>query len=173
MKRALNIVFFLGIIVFGIVFYWRFRTQENKPAEEPVAMTTQPMNTVPRLAFSPPALDAGIDSLPAAIVRPRQVQAREAKNRDEQTLMQELRAQVKSDPAKAESLAREARQRFGDSPDADERDALLVDALINQQKIGSARSETYYYFDHHPGGRFSDHLAAMTGVHPRPAGPAK
>ncbi len=87
--------------------------------------------------------------------------------------MQQIRAHVKSDPQLAETLAREARQRFADSPDADERDALLVDALINQQRIGAARSETYYYFDHHPGGRFADHLFVMTGVHPSPARPGR
>jgi hypothetical protein len=92
---------------------------------------------------------------------------------DEPTLMQQIRAHVKSDPSLAEALAREARQRFADSPDADERDALLVDALINQQRIGAARSETYYYFDHHPGGRFGEHLFVMTGVHPRPSGPGR
>jgi len=90
---------------------------------------------------------------------------------DEPPLMQQIRAHVKDDPSLAEALAREARQRFADSSDSDERDALLVDALINQQRIGAARSETYYYFDHHPGGRFAEHLFIMTGVHPRPARP--
>jgi hypothetical protein len=85
--------------------------------------------------------------------------------------MQQIRAYVKSNPSLAEALAREGRQRFADSPQSDERDALLVDALINQQRIGAARSETYYYFDHHTGGRFAEHLFAMTGVHPRPMGP--
>jgi hypothetical protein len=48
---------------------------------------------------------------------------------------------------------------------------LLVDALINQQRIGAARDETYYYFDHHRNGRFSEHLFVMTGVHPPHGGP--
>ena len=61
-----------------------------------------------------------------------------------------------------------ARRRFPDGAQADERDALLVDALINQQRIGAARDETYYYFDHHPAGRFAEHLVVMTGVHPPP-----
>jgi hypothetical protein len=87
--------------------------------------------------------------------------------------MQQIRAHVKDNPPLAEALAREARQRFADSSDSDERDALLVDALINQQRIGVARSETYYYFDHHPGGRFGEHLFVMTGVHPRPSGPGR
>ena len=92
---------------------------------------------------------------------------------DEPTLMRQVRAHVKDNPPLAEALAREGRQRFADSPDSDERDAFLVDALINQQEIGAARSETYYYFDHHPGGRFGEHLFIMTGVHPRPAGPGR
>jgi hypothetical protein len=92
---------------------------------------------------------------------------------DEPAMLQQIRAHVKSDPQLAEALAREARQRFADSADADERDALLVDALINQQRIGAARSETYYYLDHHPGGRFADHLLVMTGVHPSPARPGR
>lgn len=81
--------------------------------------------------------------------------------------MQRIRDNVKGHPALAESLAREGRRRFPDSPDSDERDALLVDALINQQRIGAARDETYYYMDHHPRGRFLEHLFMMTGVHPR------
>ena len=81
--------------------------------------------------------------------------------------MRLIRSLVKSDPARAEALARKARALFPDGSEADERDALLVDALINQQHIGAARSETYYYFDHHPDGKYADHLAVMTGVHPQ------
>ena len=92
---------------------------------------------------------------------------------DEQALMERIRAVVQSNPPLAEALAREGRSRFPNGPEADERDALLVDALINQQRIGAARSETYYYFDHHPGGRFSNHLFVMTGAHPRPTGPGR
>ena len=87
--------------------------------------------------------------------------------------MQQIRALAKSQPERAESLAREARRRFPDGAEADERDALLVDALINQQHIGAARSETYYYFDHHSSGRFAQHLFAMTGVHPSPSRPSR
>jgi len=82
--------------------------------------------------------------------------------------MRRIRALVKTDPVRAEQLAREARRRFPKGAEADERDSLLVDALINQQRIGRARDETYYYFDHHPNGRFRDHLSVMTGVRPRP-----
>src|SRR4051812_48035939 len=86
-------------------------------------------------------------------------------------LLVAIRAQVRSDPRHAESLARQARARFPSSPQADEWDALLVDALVNQERIGAARSETYYYYDHHPDGAFAAHLFALTGVHPTPVGP--
>ena len=88
---------------------------------------------------------------------------------DEQ-ILREIRENVRSNPELAEKLAREARQHFPESANADERDALLVDALINQQRIGAARSETYYYFDHHPHGKHAEHLFVMTGVHPTPSG---
>jgi len=83
--------------------------------------------------------------------------------------MRQIRTMVKSQPVRAEALAREARRRFPEGAEADERDALLVDALINQQRIGAARDETYYYIDHHPDGRFREHLFVMTGVHPTPS----
>jgi hypothetical protein len=92
---------------------------------------------------------------------------------DERALMQQIRAMVKSQPVRAEALAREARRRFPEGAEADERDALLVDALINQQRIGAARDETYYYIDHHPAGRFREHLFIMTGVHPTPGRPIR
>lgn len=83
---------------------------------------------------------------------------------DEDELMQQLRPLVRNNPKRAEALAREAQQRFGDSAAADERDALLVNALINQQQIGAAREEAKYYFAHHPKGKFAQQVFTMTGV---------
>ena len=81
-------------------------------------------------------------------------------------LLAEIRTNVRINPLRAEALAREARQRLTDGEETEESDALLVDALINQGRIGAARSETYFYYDHHPNGRSIAHLFAMTGVHP-------
>ncbi len=92
---------------------------------------------------------------------------------DEQVLLTQVRALVKSDPARAEALARESRERYPQGESADERDALMVDALVNQERIGAARDETYYYFRQHPGGRFAEHLFAMTGARPAPQGPGR
>jgi hypothetical protein len=159
-RRARQIGFFVVVLACAVFLYWqRSKPQPEKPKN--AGGTSEPVATAvpaPRLALAKPRPDAGMADTGRALL-------------DEPTLMQQIRAHVKSNPPLAEALAREGRQRFADSADADERDALLVDALINQQRIGSARSETYYYFDHHPGGRFGEHLFVMTGVHPRPAGP--
>jgi hypothetical protein len=162
MRRTWKIGFFVAILVCGGLLYW----QKGRPQPERIEDRTTKTELIaqsPRLAavpiFKP---DAGV------VVR-----SRETVIPSEQDLMQQLRANVKSNPQLAESLAREGRQRFPDSPESDERDALVVDALINQQRIGAARSETYYYLDHHPGGRFAEHLFVMTGVHPRPSGPGR
>jgi hypothetical protein len=163
MRRAANIVFFLAVIACAVLFYWR-RSRRAETLRPDTAVTNPPSTAPgapprPAPAPAPPSRDAGAAST--------------AHPDDETILMQQLRALAKKDPERAEALARAGRLRYPDSPWADERDALLVDTLINQQRIGAARSETYYYFDHHPGGRFTDHLFAMTGVHPAPSGPGR
>jgi hypothetical protein len=162
MWRARQIGFYVAVLACAVFLYWqRSQPRPEKPKNaggtgEQVVVAAP----TPRLALARPRPDAGTADGGHPVL-------------DELAMQQQIRAHVKSDPQLAEALAREARQRFADSRDADERDALLVDALINQQRIGAARSETYYYFDHHPGGRFADHLFVMTGVHPSPAGPGR
>jgi hypothetical protein len=90
---------------------------------------------------------------------------------DDATLMQRLRETVKSDPAQATTLAEEGERRFPDSPFAEERGALAIDALINQQRIGAARARAEDFLARYPNGPYSVHVALMTGVHPRPSAP--
>jgi hypothetical protein len=90
---------------------------------------------------------------------------------DEPSLMAKLRGAVKTAPAAALSLADEGEQRFGDSPGAEERRALAISALVNLQRIGSARSRTYEFLRRYPNGPYAAHVAAMTGVHGAPGGP--
>ncbi|MGB8294978.1 MAG: hypothetical protein WCG85_06090 [Polyangia bacterium] len=162
MRRAQHIAFFLAVLACALALYWQRSHPRPKASKNAGDTSVQVVQSVPppRLALAKPKQDAEMADTGRPVL-------------DESSLMQQIRAHVKDDPSLAEALAREARQRFADSSDSDERDALLVDALINQQRIGAARSETYYYFDHHPGGRFGEHLFVMTGVHPRPAGPGR
>ena len=154
MRRALNVGFFVCVLACAVALY--VRLQRHAPASTATAPAAAPPPAAPspgpRLASAPSAPDAG-HAHPSALL-------------PEHALVQQIRALVKTEPQRAEALAREARRRFPEGVESDERDALLVDALINQQRIGAARDETYYYFDHHPDGRFAEHLVVMTGVHP-------
>lgn len=156
MRRLAGIVVFALALLGGILAWIRWQRGDAAPAAEdgPAA---------PAVRDTPP--------LPAAEPPPTAPTPAAAKTTDEQQLLAGIRANVRSDPKAAESLAREARARFPNSPHADEWDAALVDALVNQQRIGAARSETYYYYDHHPRGTFAAHLFALTGVHPTPPVP--
>jgi hypothetical protein len=162
MRRATNIVFFVAAIGAAMMVYMRGRgtsTPPPPPAAQPGSAPV-PSSAAPRLA-APEVPVAPVDAGSVASNRPS--------HPSEGRFMRLIRALVESDPARAEALARQARALYPDGAEADERDALLVDALINQQKIGAARSETHYYFDHHPNGRFADHLSVMTGVHRPPS----
>jgi hypothetical protein len=92
---------------------------------------------------------------------------------DEPSLMARLRADVKSAPVSALSLSDEGEQRFGDSAAAEERRALAISALINLERIGSARSRAYEFLRRYPNGPYSANVAAMTGVHLTPEGPGE
>ncbi len=154
------IAFIVVLLLATVAYFVLGRARRSLPAPPGAPPSAELVPApAPRLAVPGARADGGAD---AVGVTPA----------DEATILRKIRDNVRSNPQLAETLAREARARFGDSAEADERDALLVDALINQQRIGAARSETYYYLDHHPNGRFAEHLFVMTGVHPQPKPPA-
>jgi hypothetical protein len=90
---------------------------------------------------------------------------------DEVALMDKIRAEIKTAPQVALEETEEAERRFGESPMAEERRALAIDALINLQRIGAARSKASQFLERYPHGPYSAHVEAMTGVHVTPAGP--
>jgi ClpP class serine protease len=158
MRRATAIVFFACLLVVGLVLFVRLARRPTPVADKPLPATAPAKTGMPKQA---PRL--------AQPTSPTDDQG--AKAEDEEALMEQLRKVVKGQPSRAEALAREARRRFPDGDYADERDALLVYALVNQQRIGPARDETYYYYDHHPEGKFAHQLFVMTGVHKPPKRP--
>lgn len=92
---------------------------------------------------------------------------------EEAGLMEHIRKTVKSDPQTAVTLADEGEKRYPDSPMREEREALAIDALINMQKMGSARGRADFFLRRYPNGKYAAHVGNMTGVHPSPGGPAK
>ena len=91
---------------------------------------------------------------------------------DETSLMEKIRAGARSDPASALALSEEGERRFGDSAFAEERQAAAIQALIDLDRIGAARSRAYPFLERYPNGPYSAYVAAMTGVHLTPRGPA-
>jgi len=169
MRRRLYIVVFLGVLACGLLLYLRARKQEaGKSLEAPIAVTPAPLSPAPpRLA--PAILGPEADPpRPVVAIRGRDAGNDGRLSSDEQSLMQQLRDALTNNPRLAETLAREGQQRFPDSPNADERDMLLVAALFNQRRIDSARREAFVYFQRHPDGQFTKDLSALTGVRPRP-----
>jgi hypothetical protein len=158
MKRAVNIFFWISLIIAVAVVMLR----KDKPAP-PTVESSSPM-PAPAPANPPPQPE----------VRPAPApDARSAVVPNEAALMRQIRDNVQSNPALALQVAQEARKLFQDSPESDERDKLLVEALINLQRIGEARVETGYYYRHHPNGRYAGFLFTMTGARPDPpSGPA-
>jgi hypothetical protein len=160
MRRWAHAVFWFLVVVFLILLYFRktserldtTRSEPSDPSIEPKAAPKQS-----------PAI-----SQPSTAERPR-----DAGLTDDSPIMQKIRENVKTNPALAVSLAYEARRSFSESRHAEERDALLIDALINIQKIGAARSEAEKYLEQYPNGRYAAHIFAMTGASPRPHGPGR
>jgi outer membrane protein assembly factor BamD (BamD/ComL family) len=90
---------------------------------------------------------------------------------EETALMDRIRKDVRADPQTAVNLADEGEKRFPDSPLREEREALAIDALINMQKMGSARGRADFFLRRYPNGKYAAHVGNMTGVHPTPGGP--
>ena len=177
MRRAVYIFFWLSVIVAiaaiaVVVVRWGkqpapFATVKLPAPEQAVptvATRLAPPDGAPVHALVPDVRGAGA-TMPARTAHPLRAEA---------DFMGQIRDNVRANPEVAVALAQQARQEFGDTTESDERDKLLVDALINLQRIGAARDETLYYYRHHPAGRYRQYLWAMTGARPDPpSGPAQ
>lgn len=160
MRRWAHAVFWLSVIVISILLFFkrtseRLDTTRSEPSESSIQTEAAPRQS-------------------AAISQPLTPErSRDAGLTDDSPIMKRIRENVKNNPALAVSLAYEARRFFPESRHAEERDALLIDALINIQKIGVARSEAEKYLERYPNGRYAAHIFAMTGASPRPKGPER
>jgi hypothetical protein len=172
---ALRVVFIvvpLGLVIGGLLLL--LHGTKSEQADESASP-----NAVAREPSSPPRLAAAAmhDSTGTHSDAPHESHdAGGADSRpvlDEQTLMQMIRDSLISNPRLAETLAREGRDRFPDSANSDERDMLLVAALFNRRRIEQAQIEAYYYYAHHPEGRYTEGLSKLTNTRPRPAKPRR
>jgi hypothetical protein len=156
MRRALFVVALLGLAAFGLSRCWESSRQEAKrphdaaTAQEEAVVSPAEPRPVAVVASPGPDNDAGQVPL------------------NDESLMQQIRINVQSNPKLAETLIREEYRRFPNSRNADERDALLVSTLMNQHRFYRARYEAIHYFKHHPHGRYAEHIARIMGTGDRP-----
>src|SRR5579863_6159543 len=150
------IVLVAGVIALAaplVLFAWR----ENRPgpvpleAQEPIAAATTPAPDEPGAMPLPP--------LPEALATPPRLRIAtkpEAdKPLDETSLMTKLRDLAASDPPLSLRLAKEALDRFPDSPDAPEFNWNLVKALFNMGQIEEAREAARVMVAKYPGNDFA------------------
>jgi hypothetical protein len=166
MKRTIHILFWFSLVTALVVFLLRWGKKDEVPS-----------------ATQPQPYSVGAAAVPALVpqVRPPRFVTPDAGSAPpadpeitaEALLMKQIRDQYRTNPAQAIEAAREARQKFGDSRDSDERDSLLIQAHLNLRDMASARAEMPYYYRHHPHGRWGDYLFALTNVGPEPAEPPK
>ena len=161
MKRAIQILVGLSLVTALVVFLVRRGQRDEASSAE-----TEPQSSaavaahVPALAPLPPPVFVRPEAGAAPPAAP-EVSA-------EELMLRDIRNLVRTDPAKAVALARESRQRFGDSDlrMSDDRDSFLIQGLLNMHDMAAARAEMPYYYRHHPQGRWADYLFALTVVGP-------
>jgi hypothetical protein len=154
MSKHHSLAVLIGTVACILGMYW-YRSNSQKSTESSAGAEMASM------ALDPPRLAIKADSPRPASPRPdlRVVKDSSSLALDEQSLKQKIRDSLAANPRLAEALAREERERFpGDSPEFDQRDALLVMAVYNQGEIDLASREADYYLEHHPNGRYREKL---------------
>jgi hypothetical protein len=150
------IVLAAGVIALSallVAFAVRHKRSVSAPIEtqEPIMAATPPAPSEPAakaLPLLPPALSTG----------PRLRMATEpaaGKLLDETSLMTKLHDLAASDPPLSLRLAKEALDRFPDSPNAPEFNWNLVKALFNMGRLEEAREEARVMVSKYPGNYFA------------------
>ncbi|MBN1654841.1 MAG: hypothetical protein JXA30_13805 [Deltaproteobacteria bacterium] len=116
-------------------------------------------------------------SLPADMMRRSRIRIRKSifsqpvASLDENALMRRIRDNLTRNPELSLQLAEYHSRRFTDSARSEERDALIIDAMVNLERIGEARSATEDFLAKYPNSPFESHLVTLTGAHRRPGKP--
>jgi hypothetical protein len=142
-----------ALAVLLIVFASRDRRSVPAPSEtqDPIVATTPPAPSEPPAKPLPP--------VPAALAtgsRLRTATRPDAgKPLDETSLMTKLHDLAASDPPLSLRVAKEALERFPDSPNAPEFNWNLVKALFNMGRVEEARGEARVMVAKYPGNYFA------------------
>ncbi|HVZ87129.1 MAG TPA: tetratricopeptide repeat protein [Polyangia bacterium] len=150
------IVLTAGVIALSaLLILFALREKRSMPAsietQEPSVVATPPAPREPAAKTPPP-----VPAAPATGPRPRMATEPDAyKHLDETALMTKLHDLAASDPPLSLRLAREALDRFPDSPNAPEFNWNLVKALFNMGRLEEAREEARVMVAKYPGNYFA------------------
>jgi|GEM_PF-3348195 len=157
MRRVLYLSVGVAVLAFVMSRCW---SSSKRDARAPLAMSSAAGSADPD-----PSGSASMPA-PATVKRDEGFDAGATLAARREAFIRRLHVLETTNPRLAASLALEDRQRFPDSPDAEERDTILVASLHNQRDVYGARREAWYYFMHHPNGSFTKYLSELTGVRP-------
>ena len=136
-----------GLIGLAAMFFFK----KDKPS-----IAAQPRETE-SLVNPPAVVDAGIAPGPTAPLKRAPAPARppETHAADEASLLSQLHELAGSDPERSLTLAREAVNRFPDSPNAPEFEWNVVKALFNLRRLDDAKAEARIMLSKYPGSSFT------------------
>ena len=137
----------------------RQATVHPEPAEAPAPPAPSP-------AAPPPQGPAAVaqNAAPDAAQPPPGMEAAVARM-NEAVLMARLREVAQTDSAQTIELARAGNKKFPDSPDAPERESILIHALVTQNQLSDARAEAEYMVNHYPDSSWVRQIEGFTGAH--------
>jgi hypothetical protein len=163
-----------ALILAGVIAVWNARRQESaapaqaRAPESPVEPARPTPPPAPAPAPPPPAAAGPAASAPnlAPDAAPPSARAQAAVARmSEAVLMARLREVARTDSAQAIEIARAGNKQYPDSPDAPERTAILIHALVTQNKLSEGRAEAEYMVNHYPDSSWVREIERFTGAH--------
>jgi hypothetical protein len=162
-----------ALILAGVIAVWNARREESaapSKAAAPEAPTTELASPTPTPAAAPSPSPAAAPAAAAQNAPPdaappsASAQAMVARM-TESVLMARLREVAKTDSAQAIEIARAGNKQYPDSPDAPERTAILIHALVTQNKLSEGRAEAEYMVNHYPDSSWVREIEGFTGAH--------
>lgn len=153
-RRIFYSAFVLGAAAWALSRYWPGSKAETAEVQDEASTHSR----------APAAVEPAVVGTSRDI--PRLAGATDAAA-DGRSLLDQARELLVDDPARAERLARKYAERYPNSSDMDECDALLVYATWNGSGVDRARAEASRYFRRHPRGEYTEQLSRLTGMHPR------
>jgi hypothetical protein len=161
----------LGALTLAVaIAIWHARSEEEQQAEKEAAarMQTAPPSAPaqpPAPAPPPPGPTAAAQNAPPPAPTPSVSAEAAVARMNEAVLMARLRELAATDSAQAIELARAGNKKFPDSPDAPERESILIHALVTQNQLSDARAEAEYMVNHYPDSTWVRQIEGFTGAH--------